>query len=268
MGDMIRALKARWRTRRAVAEIEGRTGVPRAHGMACPVVVSLTSYPARYATLARTLRGLMRQTVRADRTVLWLAHGDEASLPAEVRETGVEVRLCDDIRSYKKIIPALAEWPEAAIVTADDDVYYPADWLERLLAGTAPVRALRAHRVRMDGPRPAPYAQWARNIAAPEGGALIFPTGVLGVLYMPGSFHTDVLDRDAFMTLAPNADDVWLYWMHRRAGARAEKVGGKLRVLEWPGSQTVSLRSDNLAQGNDRAIAAMTDRYGFPSSEG
>ncbi|WP_045388817.1 hypothetical protein [Falsirhodobacter sp. alg1] len=265
MAGLIRTLKAQWRTRRAVAEIGARDMQPRPHGMPTEVIVSLTSYPGRYATLARTLNGLMRQTVRADRTILWLAHGDEATLPDEVRATGVEVRLWEDIRSYKKIIPALQAFPDAAIVTADDDVYYPADWLERLLAGTGKVRALRAHRVVMAGQVPAPYDAWERGLAAPEAGPLVFPTGVMGVYYAPGVFHHDVMDKELFRTLAPDADDVWLYWMHRRAGNHAEKLGSKGRVLEWPGSQARSLRASNLGDsGNDRAIAAMVAKFGFP----
>lgn len=266
MAGLIRRLKAGWRTRRAIAEIEARNLVPRPHGLDVPLVVSLTSYPGRYGTLVRTLKGLTRQTVRPDRTILWLAHGDADSLPAEARDL-VEVRETRDIRSYKKIIPALAAFPEAAVVTADDDVYYPPDWLEHVLAGAAPVRALRAHRVVLHDGRPAPYEDWERNLRQPQRSGLVFPTGVLGVFYAPGVFHPDVLREDLFRDLAPAADDVWLYWMHRLAGQQAEKVAGTLRVLEWPTSQRVSLRAGNLSGGNDAAIAAMVARYGFPSSE-
>lgn len=267
MAGLIRRLKAEWRTRKAVEEIEARDLSPRPHGLDVPLVVSLTSYPGRYATLEWTLKGLTRQTVRPDRTILWLAHGDAATLPSGVRDL-VEVRETDDIRSYKKIIPALAAFPEAAIVTADDDVYYPADWLERIVAGRAPVRALRAHRIVLQNGQPAPYEAWQRGVTGPEHSALVFPTGVLGVFYAPGVFHPDVIREDLFRALAPDADDVWLYWMHRMTGQRAEKLGGTLRVLEWPGSQRSSLRATNLQSGNDRAIAAMVARYGFPSSEG
>lgn len=37
-----------------------------------------------------------------------------------------------DIRSYKKLIPILKKYPNKIIVTADDDVIYKKDWLERL----------------------------------------------------------------------------------------------------------------------------------------
>lgn len=267
---MFRKLKARWRTARARAEIDARTAAPRPHGLAEGLTVSLTSYPARYGTLALTLRGLLAQTVAADRTVLWLAHGDEASLPREVRDLqGLEVRTCDDLRSFKKIIPALTAFPGDAIVTADDDVYYRADWLEHLVAARragAGVAAHRAHRITLDGAVPRPYRDWDWGLRAPDQSGLVFPTGVLGVLYAPGVFHPDVTDADLFRRLCPSSDDVWLYWMHRLTGQRAAKIGGHQRVLEWPSSQTSNLRSENLAgSGNDAAIAAMIARYGFPA---
>lgn len=270
----LRELKAHWRTFRAVREIERRKIDPRPHGLDCPLTVSLTSYPARYGTLAITLKAILRQTIRADRTVLWLAHGDDALLPPEVlalRAEGLMIRTTDDIRSYKKIIPTLREWPDSAVVTADDDVYYPPHWLEVLVArrvsGGGDVLCHRAHRVMLDGTgkMPLPYSEWKWGIRKPDHSGRVFPTGVLGVFYAPGSFHEDVGRAEIFTELCPSADDVWLYWMHRMTGAMAEKVGPKWRVLEWPSSQETNLRTENLGQdGNDAAIAAMIARYGFP----
>lgn len=269
---MIGAAFRRWkqarRIRAAEAEIMARPGGARPHGLPAPLVVSLTSYPARFAGLHLVLRSILTQGVAADRVILWLDQGDEARLPPRVRALGVETRICPDWRSYKKIVPTLAEAPDAFIVTADDDVYYGPDWLSGLVARAgagAGVVCHRAHRVTLRGGRPAGYGDWQRNIAAPEAGPLVFPTGVGGVLYAPGVFHPDVGDAGLFQRLAPSADDVWLYWMHRLAGSRPEKIGGRFRITEWPGSQVQNLRAGNLAgDGNDRAVAAMLAHYGFP----
>lgn len=269
---MIAGALRRWkqarRCRAARAEIMARRGGGRPHGLPAPLVVSLTSYPARFADLHLVLRSLLTQSVAADRVILWLDQGDQDRLPPEVRALGVETRICPDWRSYKKIVPTLADAPDAYVVTADDDLYYPPDWLEGLVARAAAgarVVCHRAHRVVLHEGLPAAYGDWLRNIAAPEAGPLIFPTGVGGVLYAPGVFHADVGDPALFQRLAPLADDVWLYWMHRMAGSRPEKIGGRFRIIEWPGSQTQNLRSTNLSgDGNDRAIAAMLAHYGFP----
>lgn len=271
--DRFRQFKHRRRQSRALAEIAARPDRPgRPHGLPGPLIVSLTSHAARFATLAPTLRALMRQTVRPDRVILWLDAGDLDRLPRDLGAmAGLEVLICPDWRSYKKIVPTLMAHPGAFIATADDDLYYPADWLERLVAaarGGAGVACLRAHRVVMAGDRPAGYEAWDHNLSAPEVGPLVFPTGVSGVIYAPGVFHRDVARDDLFMRLAPGADDIWLYWMHRLAGSRPVKIGGRARILEWDGTQTVSLRAVNRPRegqgGNDRAVAALMDHYGWP----
>ncbi|KGJ04592.1 hypothetical protein SAMN04487972_10786 [Paracoccus halophilus] len=266
IGQAFRRWKHARRIRAAEAEIMARDIVPRPHGLDAPLIVSLTSYPARFDTLHLVLRSLLRQTVRPDRVILWLARGDEDALPASCRLPGLELQSCADWRSYKKIVPALLEAPEAWIATADDDIYYGPDWLAGLVArADAGVVAHRAHRVTLRDGQPRSYDDWARNIDAPEAGPLIFPTGVGGVLYAPGVFHPDVTDATLFQELAPLADDVWLYWMHRMAGSRPAKMGGRFRITEWPGSQASNLRGGNLSgDGNDRAVQAMVARYGWP----
>ena len=273
ISDAFRRFKRRRRQARALAEIAARPDRPgRPHGLSGPPIVSLTSHAARFATLAPTLRALTRQTVQPDRLILWLDEGDQHRLPPEVAAMpGLEIRICPDWRSYKKIIPTLMAHPDAFVATADDDLFYPADWLERLVAvvaGGAGIACLRAHRVVMAGTAPAGYEDWDHNIAVPEAGPLVFPTGVSGVIYAPGVFHADVTRDDLFMRLAPGADDIWLYWMHRLAGSRPAKTGGRARILEWQGSQAVSLRSVNRPAagqgGNDRAIAALMGHYGWP----
>lgn len=275
MAGGLRGIKARLRVAWARAEVRRRLERwegGRPHGLPAPLVVSLTSHPPRFATLAPTLAGLLAQTVRADATILWLGHGDAERLPPEVlalRARGLEVRETRDLRSFTKLVPALRAFPGAHVATADDDLHYGGDWLEGLVeaarAGPRDVPCWRAHRIGIDRGRPRPYAEWAWNLPRPERGPLVFPTGVSGVLYPPGSLYEDAARDDLFMDLCPTADDVWLWWMHRLAGATAAKVGGRARIVDWPGSQDTSLQAVNLVgDGNDRAMAAMTARYGLP----
>lgn len=268
ISDAFRAWKQARRVRAAEAEILARSGTPRPHGLTTPLVISLTSHPPRFARLHLVLRSLLAQSVAADRVVLWLDDGDDARLPAEVTNLPVEVRVCPAWRSYKKIVPAVLAFPDAHIVTADDDVYYGPDWLAGLVARAgAGVVAHRAHRVALRDGRPLAYGDWRRNLTQPQAGPLVFPTGVGGVLYAPDVFHSDVTDARLFQALAPSADDVWLYWMHRLCGSRPEKIGHRFRIVEWPGTQEQNLRSTNLAgDGNDRAVAAMLGHYGWPAS--
>jgi hypothetical protein len=268
----------RWRRLvNAVKELDSRNssdlGEIRNHGLPAPLVVSLTSYPARFASLSLTLRSILFQTVRPDSTILWIAHGDFESLPANVlnlRKYGLEIARCDDIRSFKKIVPTLASYPESFVITVDDDLWYPADLLEKL-AGQYDglhrcVISRRAHKVRLSsGGKPVPYVDWEIGIERQERSTLIFPTGGAGALYPPGCFHEDVCKVELFSALSATADDVWLYWMWRMNGYLGHKTAGRPRLIEWQGSQDTSLRTENLSGGeNDRCINNLVKRYGFP----
>ena len=256
-----------WRWRR------GRRERPH-HGLPGRLVVSLTSHPPRFATLHLSLRCLLDQTVRPDAVILWLDEAAMAQLPQRVlslRDAGLTIAARSDIGSYGKIMPALEADPTAFIVTADDDAYYGPDWLVQLIGavrGGAPeVICHRAHRIELGSDRlPLPYDRWEVNLASPEASALVFPTGVGGVLFPPGIFHPDVLNHDLYSRLCPTADDFWLYWMALRHGAIFRKIGGRQPVLLWPRSQRVSLHQFNIVQrGNDRQMANLIERFGFPA---
>lgn len=257
------------------ARVDMRLARPKAHGLPFPVVVSLTSYWKRFDTLAPTLRSLLAQDVRADATVLWVAAADMDKLPPEVRaleRKGLLIREVADLRSYKKIIPALEAYPNAAILTADDDVYYPKSWLRLICEAWSPdareVLCHRAHRMKREGEGFAPYESWDFEVTDNGPSPNLFATGVGGIFYPPGIFHPDVMHVDRLMELCPTTDDVWLNWMARLNGATVRKVGPKQRFHEWPGTQTAALQNQNFVEGsnNDRQLDNIVRAYGIPES--
>lgn len=247
------------------------------------VVVSLTSYPPRFATLHLTLKSLLGQSFAPARIVLWIAHGDMEKLPVEVRALvrhGLEIKGCDDLRSYKKLIPQLEQERDqgkdkdkgAIIVTADDDIYYWRHWLRELVDAYDPSRrevvAHRVHRIKLDAAGlPLPYTQWEFSINDEHPDALHFPTGIGGILYPPGIFRDEIFDRAEFMQLCPRGDDIWFWWMARNNGVRfrrahSKNVGNYFHC--WDGSQDCALWESNLGNNyNDTQIAAMIGKYGF-----
>ncbi|SHF89167.1 hypothetical protein SAMN05444339_11914 [Loktanella atrilutea] len=246
---------------------------PRPHGLDAPLIVSLTSYPKRYDVLHLTLTCLLCQTIMPDEVSLWIGDGDFEQLPESVlmlQERGLKIYRTKDLRSFKKIIPALSRWPEAYIATADDDVYYPADWLEGLVATAIAfpgrIIAHRVHRIIYDAAGEIEsYERWSKNLLRGQEGQALFATGVGGILYPPRSLHPDIVREDLFMTLCPGGDDLWLYWMAQRQGSVVRHVGPKHRTIEWPGSQVFALRSVNRGtpdeSGNDLAIAKLTKYF-------
>lgn len=236
------------------------------------VVVSLTSYPPRYATLHLTLQSLLSQSLAADRIVLWIAHADMALLPSAVTElqaAGLEIIACDDLLSYKKMVPLLQQGNGTSIVTADDDIYYWPDWLRQLMDARTPgkleVICHRMHRMRLGASgEPVPYNDWEFETTNNESSKLNFPTGIGGVLYPPGVFGPKVLDTEAFMALCPRGDDIWFWWMAGANGATFKRVPQLNEIYCWEGTQDVALWKNNLVgKYNDEQIAAMIQKYGF-----
>jgi hypothetical protein len=243
-----------------------------AHRLPGGLIVSLTSHPRRFRTLALTLRSLLLQTVQADRTILWVTQGDKRLLPVDVlrlQDAGLEIRTAEDFRSYMKILPALDAFPDAFICTADDDTYYWPTWLQELADGydlkDPTVACHRANGIAFDAQgNLRPYTQWQRHVR-PRGKALhLFPTGCLGVLYPPGTLTHNADDRRAALERCPLADDVWLYWIGQRNGAQYKTVARRRPHVTWPGSQRFSLWSYNARGGNDLQIRHIAEKYGYP----
>lgn len=249
---------------------------PKSHGLHAPLIVSLTSYPARFGALTLTLKCLLSQKMAPDQVILWIAHGDKGALTPDIldfQRYGLEIYYCDDLRSYKKIIPALQRYGDAFIVTADDDLYYWPTWLEELVlsynGNNLEVICHRAHKIRLgDDKLPLPYKDWEIETHQQDVSSLNFPTCGGGALYPPGVFYSDVLRIDVFKRICPSADDVWLYWMLRLNGGIVRKVGLRRPLYNWPDTQQTALFHSNVGGGgNDEQIRAMIQTYGFPGEE-
>ena len=189
------------------------------------LIISLTSYPARINTVNQTIESLLNQTMKADKVILWLAPeqfpNKEKDLPPqllELKEKGLTIDWYYDIKSYKKLIPTLKKYPDAIIVTADDDIIYPPDWLKKLYTSYVSEKNIiwchRAHRITMEKTsKISKYKQWNHCLKISEPSYRNFCTTGGGVLYPPNSFYKDVLDEKKIMELAPYADDIWFWSM-------------------------------------------------------
>lgn len=189
------------------------------------IIVSLTSFPQRMYDMHFGLYSLFNQSVKPNKIILWLAEEEfpnkEKDLPCTVLfflEKGLEIKWCSNIKSYKKLIPSLKAFPNAIIVTADDDIYYPEDWLEKLCQSYQKnpqcIHCHRAHKIRLDSNKKIlPYAMWEHEIRNSLPAYINFFTGCGGVLFPPKSLYADILNEALFTKLAPNADDIWFWAM-------------------------------------------------------
>ncbi len=199
-----------------------------------PLIVSLTSIAPRLNKVVLCIESLLRQSIKPDKIILWL--GDDIppdSLPAKLKRLqrfGLDICFRKDLGPHTKIQYTLREYPEAVIVTCDDDLIYPRRWLELLYNAYREepdfIHCYRAHLItRTRDGQLARYDEWAYTSPGFTGPSmLLFPTGVGGVLYPPNSLYKDVLHSETFMELAPWADDVWLKAMSAKQGTLCKKL--------------------------------------------
>lgn len=196
-----------------------------------PVIISITSYEDRFYDLEIALYSLMNQTTMPDRIILWLSDKlNLTKIPYSISKyikNGLEIRFVKDIGVYTKNFYALKEFKDAIIVTADDDVYYPKDWLEKLYHSYAVhpenIQVHRAHRVRFKDKKIYPYEKWEKHVKEESARFDNFLTGVGGVLYPPNCFTNEVFRDDIFLKQAPYADDIW-YWVMALVANRKIRV--------------------------------------------
>ena len=199
------------------------------------LIVSLTTFPARIDTVYKTITTLMQQTLKPDEIVLWLADSQfpDRKLPdnlTRLEQFGLSIKWCEDIRSFKKLIPSLIEYPDDIIVTVDDDNYYDPRLLEFLynsyLQNPECIHARQAFRVKYDDNFKLSIKSRSYvydNSYLPS--FLNEPVGCGGVLYPPHCLDKNVLNKEQFTKIIPTNDDIW-FWGH------ALKKGTKIKVIK------------------------------------
>jgi len=238
------------------------------------LIVSLTSFPERIVNIHKTISTLLNQTLKPDRVILWLAQDqfknkekDLTEKLLELKKQGLEIRWCEDLKSYKKLVPALREFPEDIIVTADDDLYYQEDWLESLyseyLKDSKNIYTRRACRVEKDGKIFKISPHYSNNHYASDFSNQLM--GGAGTLFPPHSLHEDVLDTDLIKTLIPTFDDIYFWAMAVLAGTKIGLVKNKdLNLYNVEDTQEIALCKINgqSSRMNDReAFNRIFDKY-------
>ena len=247
------------------------------------IVVSLTSFPDRMDEVQYTLYSLLTQRLKPRKVVLWLASeqfpAGEAGVPKAVlalKRNGLEIAWTSDIKAYKKLAPALERFPDTVIVTADDDIFYPRDWLalsyaDYVNSGRTPqIYAHRVFRIRMgENGRISGYRDWDRSgVTAGEPSFLNFATWGAGVLCPPGVLHGDIFKKEIFMRLSPLADDVFYWAMAVLGGTKIKRIATSLDklIMVNPGRESgdggYTLFTGNVNKGgNDEQLASVIEHY-------
>jgi len=222
------------------------------------IIASLTSYPKRIGTVHQAIETLLKQTILPDKIILWLADSQfpqkEKELPSELlslRSERFQIRWTKDIKSYKKLIPALEFFSDEIIITFDDDIFYEKQRIELLLRAyrSRPdcIQSHRSIRIKYKNPNDITITLASKSIYPSPAYLNNLQCGG-GCLFPPHCFHPDVIKEELFMNLAPTNDDIWFWIMGILNGYKVNLVEGHINDLtKIPDTQDEALWKINMA---------------------
>lgn len=243
------------------------------------LIVSLTSYPARINTVHITINTLLQQSLKPDMVILWLASeqfpNKEGDLPEDLlrlKKYGLTIEWCEeDIKSYKKLVPALLKYPDDIIVTADDDVYYQENMLKSLyeayLNNPRNIYVKRSVKLHVNNNKLESISSRKylyKHLTEPSYYNQIM--GGSGCLYPPKSLHKDCTNIEIIKNTIPTHDDAYFWSMAILNQTKIQVVGGFNENLYFvDGTQDVGLINTNKeGQGGislENAYKVMIERY-------
>ena len=229
-------------------------------------IVSLTSFPARIDYVWKTIVSIKRQSVLPEKVILYLSQDEFGDRPLpenliKLQDDVFQIKMVNEnLKSHKKYYYSFEEFPDKTIITLDDDMYYQKDILKYLIETSLEfpeaVVANRVSRIRKRGEEVLPYNQW-KNRYIKKGEKDLFPIGVDGILYPPGHYRNQMLQKDIFMEITPIGDDIWLNGISRLNNKEIRYTGYKYRSIPTAES-TPALETKNCEEGyNDRQIKAL-----------
>lgn len=237
-----------------------------------PVIVSLASYPPRIESVQVCIESLLSQSVRPEKILLWLYAGEfphgvddvPASLVA-LQDEVFSIEWTDvNLKPHNKYFWTMQRYPEAVVVTTDDDIAYMPTMLEELLQChrefPRSVVGNRTHIMLVDE-RGAlcPYGSWLKEqeVVLHEPSQMLIATGVGGVLYPPQLLPAETFDIERIRATVLRADDLWLKAMEIKASIPTVATGHT--ALNYiPGTQDCGLwLTVNQQGGNDEALGLL-----------
>lgn len=250
------------------------------HGI--EIIASLTSFPGRIKTTYLAIEAILRQSVKPNRIVLWLAGGQfprhEEDLPErllQLKNKGLEILFCDDIRSHKKYYYTMKKREGEVIILFDDDLFFHEDVIKNLieihLKNPSCVIGTRVHRMTFspDGMLNN-YRKWEINYRGEEASILNHSNSGHGTLVPPSVEFDDIFfNKEIFMKLSPNSDDVWFKVNLIRLGIPVITNGEYARdTLSIKGTYKNSLVSKNTHRGlKDKQFKAVFKYFEIEPTE-
>lgn len=128
----------------------------------------------------------------------------------------------------------MQRYPEAVIITIDDDAEYPETFVEESIKAYENypnvINAYRCHRIKKFFNTLAPYKLWEFETTIEGPSDDLFFTGVGGVIYPPGIFKDDINEDDIFKYI--RVDDILLNYYAKRKGIKVRNIPSSYRYKD------------------------------------
>lgn len=211
-----------------------KSRLARTHSRA-PLIVSLTSFPARIGGAWLAIESIFQQTLLPDKIVLVLSIEEfpHKEIPWTLKRQvarGLEIMwVYKNGRSFDKLIPTRIVFPSASILTVDDDKLLPKNLIAELMAvhlnQPDTIIGARGWDMKSSGGTMEYGVGWTRANADTPSRRLFLP-GNAGVLYPAGSLDDRLNDMQGALALTPTNDDIW-FWGIATARQTTMKCLGK-----------------------------------------
>ena len=191
------------------------------------IYVSLTSYPVRIKDTYYTICSILAQTKIVNKIILVLTQEEfpdgEKNIPSEIlvlKEKGLEILWVDNnLKPHNKYFYTMQKYPQAAIITIDDDILYATDTIKKLVDSykkfPKAISALCTNKLITEYTKVHPYSQsipcYDTYIHSPRFD--LTAEGFAGVLYPPSILPKETFNIEVIQKCAPLADDIWLKYM-------------------------------------------------------
>lgn len=214
------------------------------------LVVSMKSYPARIRHAWLAIESLFRQDCTGYIVVLVLVESQFPSrrVPrsiARLVRRGLQILwIEEDGKSFDHLWPAYCAFPNAHIISVDDDKFFPSNLVSSLAkqSKSAPGNIIGARgweMVALEG-QVSFGKGWLRASLDTPSQRLFMPPGN-GSLYPPGSLPKETGDYELMRAICPNADDVWYWAMARMNDVDSVCLGMPPHRPIWKQSKTPAL---------------------------
>ena len=248
------------------------------------IYISLTSFPARLDATYYAICSLFAQNFPVNKIILTLSkeefpNGEKDITPRilKFKDKGLEILWADtNLKPHNKYFYSMKKYPNAIIITADDDILYPQNTVSKLVdcyqKHPKAICALGVRQILVNNGQPLSFSKWNTNLCYEpyriskkilgQERMDLLAEGGSAVLYPPSILPQETFNIEKIKQLVPFADDIWLKCMELLANVPVVCYNNNQKVHIISFSQNVGLFQINMENNqNDVQLLAILNAY-------